>query len=338
MTEIVVISCFSLLFLFRVTLQISILAAAILGRRSYSTIEQVCSWFRKLGLGLSILCGLRSDTSRVLHLVCIDRDSSQGLLWNFLLLVRIGEARELWEERVGGLSWSQWPQSLILTAFLTTYSHRWLNGTLLGTPLRHMITISWRLLRSLVYGLFTKGTRVSCPSRVLLVALTPSCVIRICSSTTSILTCALTRAVFVVCSDAFWSISSLLLLFSIKQVRILLVNFPSCYAWISDGKARLLERVPLMILWQTVYILIVLCHSLLFKPIKLNRDKLNRLRQILAAVLELTLHLAAAGQVVTDDGFVISIKRVRILGLNHDLICLEKALHASLPFSLILSV
>ena len=87
-----------------------------------------------------------------------------------------------------------------------------------------------------------------------------------------------------------------------------------------------------------VYTLVVLGDSLLFKTIKFDRDKLNRLRQILAAVLKLALHLATAGQVVTDYGFVIGVKGVRILGLDHDLISFQKALHASLPFSLILCI
>ena len=77
---------------------------------------------------------------------------------------------------------------------------------------------------------------------------------------------------------------------------------------------------------------------MLFETIEFYRDKLNRLCQILAAILELTLHLAAAGQIVADNGFVIGIKRVRILCFDHDLISFEKALHASFPLSLILCV
>ena len=80
MAEIVVISSFSLLFLLGVGLQVSVLAASILGCRSYPTVEQICAGLLELALRLSILGALRSNASRMLHLVCIDRDSAQGLL------------------------------------------------------------------------------------------------------------------------------------------------------------------------------------------------------------------------------------------------------------------
>ena len=54
--------------------------------------------------------------------------------------------------------------------------------------------------------------------------------------------------------------------------------------------------------------------------------------------MQLTLHLTAAGEVVADDGLVIGVERVRVLGLDHDLVGLQEALHARLPFALILLV
>ena len=54
--------------------------------------------------------------------------------------------------------------------------------------------------------------------------------------------------------------------------------------------------------------------------------------------MQLTLHLAATGEIVADNRLVIRIKRVGILGLHHDLVCLQKALHARLPFRLILLI
>ena len=77
MAEIVVISSFSLLLLLGVGLQASVLAVSILGCRSYSTVEQICAWLLELGLRLSVLGALGSNTSRMLHLVvCIDGDSA----------------------------------------------------------------------------------------------------------------------------------------------------------------------------------------------------------------------------------------------------------------------
>ena len=93
-----------------------------------------------------------------------------------------------------------------------------------------------------------------------------------------------------------------------------------------------------MILLQTVHTLVVLGHGLLFKPVELNRDELNRLRQILATVLKLALHLTAASQVVANDGFVVGIEGVRVLGFNHDFVSFKKSLHASLPLSFVLRV
>ena len=199
-----------------------------------------------------------------------------------------------------------------------------------------MVSVSWRMLRSLINRLFTESTRVSSPSHILLVALTTSCIICIDSITS--LSCAFTCAVFIICSDAFGSSGGLLLLFSIEQVRILCVNFSSSYAWASDGKTWLLKCVSLIIRLQAIYTLVVLCYNLFFKTIEFYSDKLNRLCQILAAILEFALHLATASQIIADNGFVIGIKRVRILCFDHDLISFEKALHASFPFSLILCV
>lgn len=54
--------------------------------------------------------------------------------------------------------------------------------------------------------------------------------------------------------------------------------------------------------------------------------------------MQLTLHLTAAGEVVADDGLVIGVERVRVLGLDHYLVGLQKALHSRLPLALVLLV
>ena len=87
-----------------------------------------------------------------------------------------------------------------------------------------------------------------------------------------------------------------------------------------------------------VLVLVELADSLFLQAGQLSLDKLDSLGEVLAAVLELTLHLAAASQVVTDDRFVIRVKRVRVLRLNHYFVRLQKSLHASVPLDLILRV
>ena len=64
-------------------------------------------------------------------------------------------------------------------------------------------------------------------------------------------------------------------------------------------------------------VLVELADSLLLQAGQLRLDKLNGLGKVLAAILELTLHLTAAGQVVADDRFVVRVKRVRVLRLHH---------------------
>ena len=66
-----------------------------------------------------------------------------------------------------------------------------------------------------------------------------------------------------------------------------------------------------------VLVLVELPDSLLLQAGQLRLDKLNGLGKVLAAILELTLHLTAAGQVVADDRFVVRVERVRVLRLNH---------------------
>lgn len=56
--------------------------------------------------------------------------------------------------------------------------------------------------------------------------------------------------------------------------------------------------------------------------------------KVLATVLQFALHLTTARQVVADDRFVIGVEASRVLGLNHDLVGLEKSLHSQLPLAL----
>jgi len=77
--------------------------------------------------------------------------------------------------------------------------------------------------------------------------------------------------------------------------------------------------------------------GLFFETEELSLHEFNRLVEVLAAVLELALHLAATRQVVADDRLVVSVERVRILCLHHYLVGFEKALHACLPLRLLRS-
>ena len=72
-------------------------------------------------------------------------------------------------------------------------------------------------------------------------------------------------------------------------------------------------------------------HGLFLDAVKFSGNKLNGTCQILAAVLQFALHLTAARKIVADDCLVVGVEGVGVLGLNHDLVGLEQALHASLP-------
>ena len=76
--------------------------------------------------------------------------------------------------------------------------------------------------------------------------------------------------------------------------------------------------------------------GLLLEHDKFSRDEIDCALQVFATLLQLTLHLATACQVVADDGLVIGVEGVGILGLHHDLIGFEEALHARVPFRLLL--
>ena len=82
----------------------------------------------------------------------------------------------------------------------------------------------------------------------------------------------------------------------------------------------------------------VLRQRLLFQVVELHRHEIDSLGEVLAAVLQLALHLVATGEVVADDRLVVRVERVGVLGFHHDLVGFEEARHASLPLGLVLLV
>ena len=78
----------------------------------------------------------------------------------------------------------------------------------------------------------------------------------------------------------------------IKQVRVLF-QIRRSYTRIShSGHARLVHRQISQLV--VVLALIELINGLLFNTVKFGRDKLDCTSQVLAAILQLTLHLTAA--------------------------------------------
>ena len=141
----------------------------------------------------------------------------------------------------------------------------------------------------------------------------------------------------------------LLLLLLVEEVRVFigmrcgLIIGSRCGrdAWVGDcGETGLLKAIALdtTLLLRLISVRIVLRQRLLLEMIQLDADELDGLREVLAAILQLALHLAAAGEVVADDGLVVRVERVRILGFDHDLVGLEQALHAGLPLGLVLLI
>ena len=99
-----------------------------------------------------------------------------------------------------------------------------------------------------------------------------------------------------------WSIvwaSDLLSL--IEQIWVLWDHRRRCYARVCNRQTGLLQRIALDL---QVDIWCVLGESLLLEAIQLDRDELNCLSQILAAIVHFTLHLTAASEIVADNCLV----------------------------------
>lgn len=87
-----------------------------------------------------------------------------------------------------------------------------------------------------------------------------------------------------------------------------------------------------------LHLFVVMTHGALLQFLKLKRHKFDRFGQIFRTIGQLCLHLAITGQIVADNCFVARIKRVRILGFDHDFVGFQQTLKALFQLGIILRV